>query len=193
MSSRNKILETIKKNQPASTPLPNDVPHPGAFPDLLTTFEATLTKIGGVAVRINQRSEITTYVQQHFADAQRIVCRVPEVTGFSTTLQDDPHLLEDVTLAILAGEIGVAESGATWITEPFMGDRALPFISEHLALVIRQDQIVPTLQQAYESIGCSPHAFGTFIAGPSKTADIEQSLVLGAHGPKSLVVFIVMT
>jgi L-lactate dehydrogenase complex protein LldG len=35
------------------------------------------------------------------------------------------------------------------------------------------------------------YGFATFIAGPSKTADIEQSLVLGAHGPRSLIVFLI--
>ena len=46
------------------------------------------------------------------------------------------------------------------------------------------------MQHAYERIGSSNPNFGTFIAGPSKTADIEQSLVLGAHGPKTLTVFL---
>jgi L-lactate dehydrogenase complex protein LldG len=47
------------------------------------------------------------------------------------------------------------------------------------------------MQHAYERIGSLNQNFGTFIAGPSKTADIEQSLVLGAHGPKTLTVFLI--
>jgi L-lactate dehydrogenase complex protein LldG len=99
--------------------------------------------------------------------------------------------LENVQLAILTGAFAVAENGAVWITSDAMGDRALPFICEHLALIVRRSNIVDTMRQAYERIGASAHDFGTFIAGPSKTADIEQSLVLGAHGPKSLTLFLV--
>jgi L-lactate dehydrogenase complex protein LldG len=46
------------------------------------------------------------------------------------------------------------------------------------------------MHQAYEILGSNLPDFGLFIAGPSKTADIEQSLVLGAHGPVSLIVFL---
>jgi L-lactate dehydrogenase complex protein LldG len=71
-----------------------------------------------------------------------------------------------------------------------MNVRVLPFISQHLAVVISKDNLVPTMSQAYAKIGSAEYGYGAFIAGPSKTADIEQSLVIGAHGPRSLSVFI---
>jgi L-lactate dehydrogenase complex protein LldG len=88
------------------------------------------------------------------------------------------------------GEFGVAENGAIWLTDATMGDQVLPYITEHLILIIRHDAIVPTLHEAYEQIGNANYTLGTFLAGPSKTADIEQSLVLGAHGSKSLLVYL---
>ena len=72
-----------------------------------------------------------------------------------------------------------------------MIERALPFIAQNLALVIHKKDVVATMHAAYERIGDADYGFGTFIAGPSKTADIEQSLVLGAHGPRSMTVFLV--
>jgi L-lactate dehydrogenase complex protein LldG len=47
------------------------------------------------------------------------------------------------------------------------------------------------MHQAYERLQGREYNFGVFIAGPSKTADIEQSLVLGAHGARTMTVFLV--
>jgi L-lactate dehydrogenase complex protein LldG len=72
-----------------------------------------------------------------------------------------------------------------------MGLRALPFITEHLVIVLDAANLVANMHQAYERIGLQESGFGLFIAGPSKTADIEQSLVIGAHGAKSLRVVVI--
>jgi len=72
-----------------------------------------------------------------------------------------------------------------------MGQRALPFITQHLAVIVNARNIVATMHDAYSSIGITNQGFGAFIAGPSKTADIEQSLVIGAHGPRSMSLFLV--
>jgi L-lactate dehydrogenase complex protein LldG len=133
---------------------------------------------------------LQAYIEQHFTKLKRIVSTQKVLPWYLSTLSSDPHAYEDVDLAILQGHFGVAENGAVWITDGLMGDRAIPFISQHLALVIQRNDIVPTLHEAYERIASYHYEYGTFIAGPSKTADIEQSLVLGAHGPKSLIVFL---
>jgi L-lactate dehydrogenase complex protein LldG len=50
---------------------------------------------------------------------------------------------------------------------------------------------VPTLHEAYQQLAVNEAGYGVFKAGPSKTADIEQSLVIGEHGSMSLLVFII--
>ena len=69
--------------------------------------------------------------------------------------------------------------------------RAIFFITQHLALVVPAEQMVHNLHEAYARISLGTSSLGVFISGPSKTADIEQSLVIGAHGPRSLTVFLV--
>jgi L-lactate dehydrogenase complex protein LldG len=86
---------------------------------------------------------------------------------------------------------GVAENGAVWLTDELMPDRVIPFICQHLVIVLKRSDILPTLVEAYQRIDDAKYAFGIFIAGPSKTADIEQSLVLGAHGPKTMTVLLI--
>jgi L-lactate dehydrogenase complex protein LldG len=86
------------------------------------------------------------------------------------------------------GDFGVAENGAIWLTEESLPHRVAPFICQHL--VINVKKIVPHMHAAYEELGKVKSSFGLFLSGPSKTADIEQSLVIGAHGARSLTVVI---
>ena len=85
----------------------------------------------------------------------------------------------------------VLENGAMWISEKQMSNRLLPFICQHLVIVLSPETIVNTMHEAYQQIDAAANGFGVFIAGPSKTADIEQNLVIGAHGARSLRVYLV--
>ena len=190
MGSREKILENILRAKGDERGLPEVMKNVTAMANPSDTFKATLEKIGGRAVEVNDLDAITSYVQEHHSGLSIILSTVPELPWFVPQLSNDPHAFENVDLAILKGHFGVAENGAVWITDSLMGDRSIPFISHHLALVIYKTDIVPTLVEAYERLERYSYNYGTFIAGPSKTADIEQSLVLGAHGPKSMIVFL---
>jgi L-lactate dehydrogenase complex protein LldG len=207
-SSRDKIIATVKGNQPEQRELPElplGAPLGAAAPgggvaanggsDLSGAFIAMLESIGGSAYLVSGYERIATILREQYPRVGRIISGCPELAVLAETGERyaDPHVLEDVGLAVLKAHFGVAENGACWITEDRMIERALPFIAQHLALVIRCQDIVADMHGAYEWIerfGTS-YGFATFIAGPSKTADIEQSLVLGAHGPRSMTVFLV--
>ena len=193
MSSRDQILSTLKKNQPPRLPLPESAVNAVTYPNPVEKFTTVLQGIGATVINAGGFNEVVQYIRSTFPSPARIISVVPEVavSTSATDFAQKPHGMENVELAVLHGQFGVAENGAVWITDSAMGDRALPFIAAHLALIISKTDIVNTLQEAYQRIGNASHNFGTFIAGPSKTADIEQSLVLGAHGPKSLAVFLI--
>ena len=99
--------------------------------------------------------------------------------------------MADLDFALVGAELGVAENGAVWVTGRERSQRAVCFIAEHLALVLPASLLVDDMHRAYERISFREPGYGTFIAGPSKTADIEQALVIGAHGARSLTVFLV--
>jgi L-lactate dehydrogenase complex protein LldG len=86
--------------------------------------------------------------------------------------------------------LGVAENGALWCNN-LQEDRTKLFFCNDLIITIKKENIVGNMHQAYDKISFENADFGTFISGPSKTADIEQSLVIGAHGAMGLYVVVV--
>lgn len=178
----------MKANQPGShTESEKKINVTNDF-DVVAMFRETLVSIGGSVVEITDESEIIDKLSS-LLPARAVTNVLNPNDGHKKAGR--PHDLQNTDVAILRAEFGVAENGAIWITDSTMIDRALPFICLHLVLVIRKSEIVPTMHEAYEKIAGARYEFGTFIAGPSKTADIEQSLVLGAHGAKTMTCVIV--
>jgi len=195
MSSREQILAAVKQNQPDLMPLPEIAPFQEiAYEDALGQYEAVLTAIGGKLYRVSSMEEVAVIIKGSYNSLEkRVLSLVPQLENIATAayeINPAAHHLADVELAIINAHFAVAENGSVWITEELVGHRAVPFICQHLAAVVYAKDIVPTMHKAYTRIGAVQYGWGAFIAGPSKTADIEQSLVLGAHGPRSMTVFV---
>ncbi|HEY2759538.1 MAG TPA: LUD domain-containing protein, partial [Pirellulales bacterium] len=165
------------------------------YADRELQFANVLAEIGGKFYRVASPAEANQQLSEIpvYRDAKKIVSLA---TGIGESNVDyaaitDPHELEPIDFAILPGEFAVAENAAIWVTDRNLPLRAIYFIVQHLALVVPASEIVDNMHQAYERLKFDRPEFGAFIAGPSKTADIEQSLVIGAHGPRSLTVFCV--
>ena len=184
-------MQKVKAAQPTLLPLPQ-LPQKKQEGDHLSRFKEVLESIGGKVVFAGDEP-IAEKVVTLFPEARRIVSSITAVERyfFSEYKNLIAHSLQDVDVAIIEAQFGVAENGAVWVTEEDLKVRVLPFICEHLVAVVKANDIVPTMHEAYERISGADYGFGVFIAGPSKTADIEQSLVLGAHGPKSMTILVV--
>ncbi len=205
--SRASILAAIRSQTAPPAELPLLDGDWITYPDQMAQFAAVIQAVGGTCVTVADLSELNTRLAEipAWQAAEKRVSLVPGIGASNIDLSsvEDPHELESVDFAILPGHFGVAENGAIWVTDHGLRHRVIYFITQHLALVIMADQIVHNMHQAYEKLAASDgpnfggpvgqKAFGTFIAGPSKTADIEQSLVIGAHGPRSLSVFCLKT
>lgn len=191
MSSRETILQKLKAAQPSFVPLPSIEMKAGEV-DGVKKFQTVLESIGGKVIFLKESETIGEKIRSHFPEAKRMVSPIAAVDhSFLNDYKNiRHHSLQDVDVAVVEAQFGVAENGAVWVTEEALKIRVLPFICEHLVAVVSAANIVATLHEAYERIANSDYGFGVFIAGPSKTADIEQSLVLGAHGPKSMTVLL---
>jgi len=187
-TSREVILARVQANQPARQPLPT-VPR---FEGDATAdkFAAVLESIGGRVVRLPDATHLAATVQRLFpADSHSHVASILVPANVSVDATTSLPTLAAVDLAVLLGEVGVAENGTVWLPEANMLHRALPTITQHLVLVLDQRNLVATMHQAYARLR-GVGGYGVFLAGPSKTADIEQSLVIGAHGARSLTVLL---
>lgn len=195
-SSREKVLDRLRQARPPPVSLPDLASSPVRFEDLPGRFAQSMTEVGGACLRVPGLAEAAAAVRALpvAQSARQIVSLVPEVMPGTLALEsvEDPHGLAGVDLAIVPGEFGVAENGAVWLTDAVLRQRrAVLFVTQHLVLVVPASQLVHTLHDAYARLRLGAPGFGLFISGPSKTADIEQALVIGAHGARSATVVLV--
>lgn len=191
MNSRDTILKAVRAAQGATASC--------ALPEVRfeasasrADFVATLEMIGAQVVRGFSMKEAQTWLQTHVPFGACIASTIPDLPGdFDLNTVSDPHQLDGIHTAILRARFGVCENGAVWMDEAELGPhRVLPFIAEHLFIVLNAVDLVANMHEAYARIGRIGTGFGLFLAGPSKTADIEQCLVIGAHGARGATVFL---
>ena len=194
MGARDDILAAVRR---ASVP-PCD--HPGVaglgagLDDLPGRFSEMVAAAGGRCVRVADLTGADRVLRElpAYREAGRVATLVPGVGEGTVDPSgiDEPHALDGLDLCVLRGELGVAENGAVWIDGRLLPHQALVVIAEHLAIVVQARALVADMHQAYARLDVG-RGFGLWLAGPSKTADIEQALVVGAHGARSCVVLLV--
>jgi L-lactate dehydrogenase complex protein LldG len=193
MSSKQTILNDIKLNNCVQeVPLPNITNFGITFEDKIEQFKQSLQSVGGEAIMC-KKEELDEVIKKLYPEAIIFASNTHLCTLNNIHLENinEPHHLKDIEVAIVKGEFGIAENGAVWMNNRDNKHRALYFIAENIVIIIHKQDLVHNMHEAFERIDYEEIDFGAFISGPSKTADIEQSLVIGAHGPKSGYVIIV--
>lgn len=193
MSSKESILNSIRHNNKVQeVALPNIENFGITFENKMEQFSKVIQTVGGKALQCH-KNELNQVIEELYPKAVFISSNVEEYT-LATVKENElktPHELENLDLAIVKAEFAVAENGAVWMKNPSNKHRALYFIANNIVIIVSKDDIVNNMHEAYERIEFEKAGYGVFISGPSKTADIEQSLVIGAHGPKSgYVIFV---
>ena len=195
MSSREKILGAISINKPSLIELPViDIKRTSSLSvDWVDEFIKTLESIGGKVIQLSSIDLIKLEIQQAKLRGEYIVNTLPLLGEVNNEINPtmEASLLESIDRAYIEGSVGVAENGSVWLYEHQIKNRLLPFICQHLVICLNINKIVPNMHEAYQQVDVAKEGYGVFLAGPSKTADIEQSLVIGAHGARSLLVYLI--
>lgn len=194
MSSREDILQSIRRATHVKYEKPDLKPLEEialTYPDVVAQFCLIMRQVGGEAVLLKEGEDINELIRECYPDAIRIASNLEGITCATFNPDDvaDPAELNGTDLTIIDGKVGVAENGAVWI-EQDLKHRAIYFISEKLVILLDKKHLVNNMHEAYKRIDTGEYGFGVFISGPSKTADIEQALVMGAHGAKDVMVIL---
>ena len=171
------------------------------YPDKIGQFREIMVQMGGRAIVAEAGDDVNELIRKQYPEARRIASSLNTITCLgkeqkltcATFHPDDVEKsgdLDGTDLAIVSGKVGVCENGAVWV-EQDVEQRAVYFISEALVLVLDRKNLVNNMHEAYKRIDTGNYGYGVFISGPSKTADIEQALVMGAHGARDVTVLLV--
>ena len=192
MPARDDILRALRAAQVPKLPLPDAGALPGIhYDDLRDRFAKAVVEAGGRCALVLEGT-VASALQQvpGYAEAHKIASLIPGIGNLDLAAVQDPHELEDVDFCVLPADLGVAENGACWITDHGRANRAVCFLAQHLVIVVKTGALVHNLHEAYARLELPRRGFSMWLAGPSKTADIEQALVIGAHGARSCTVLV---
>lgn len=164
-----------------------------SYPDPFKQFAEMTKTVGGNIVEAKEGDDINVLIKSLYPEAKTFASNLPYIT----IAQKNPDTvveakdLDGTDVGIVEGRIGVAENGCVWIPQT-MKEKAVCYISEYLVIILKKSDIVNNMHEAYKRITFDPqYNFGAFISGPSKTADIEQALVMGAQAARGVTVIVV--
>ncbi len=194
MSNKEDILKKYRANVREKFDMPDlsDI-KAITYPDPLVQFIKMTESVGGHVIEVKEGQDINELVKEMYPDAKEIASNLPEVT-IATRNPDTVGRARDLNgtdVGIIRGLFGVAENACVWIPQT-MKEKAVCFISENLVILLPKSQIVHNMHEAYKRIKFDEtyDGYGTFISGPSKTADIAQVLVMGAQAARSATILL---
>ena len=188
---KEELLQKLRSNTREQYDMPADDIQGITYDDTVAQFIEMSQAVGANVVEAAPGDSLDDIIRKAYPDAKVVASNLLEVK-MATLNPDtvaDAQALNGTDVGVVRGQIGVAENGCVWIPQS-MKQKAVCFICEYLVIVLPQSGIVNNMHEAYARIEMPATGLGTFISGPSKTADIEQALVMGAQAARGVTVVI---
>jgi L-lactate dehydrogenase complex protein LldG len=202
-NTRENVLSALRRNVREQYDMPDlDKLQPITFADPVAEFiTKTTTTAGAKLLEMQPGEDIINKVREAYPDATSVASNLPGLIAANAPalsmhfVNPDTATVEElerIDVGVIEGKIGVAENACIWVPQQ-MKEKAVCFASQRLVIVLRRSDIVHNMHEAYDRIAASAdyfqqYKFGTFISGPSKTADIESALVYGAQAARAVTV-----
>jgi L-lactate dehydrogenase complex protein LldG len=195
-AAREEILARVRASLGASRPAATELPayrRGGALDDAarVALFAARVADY-----RADVRRVRSADVAHAVGGTLGVPAGLPEAWRPPGAVVDDGLSLAELDRldgVVTACTVAIAETGTIVLSgRPEEGRRALSLVPDLHVCVVEAAQIVETVPEAFDRL--APHATRplTFVSGPSATSDIELKRVEGVHGPRRLVVLIVV-
>ena len=185
------LFEKLKRNTHVHCDMPDMNMIGIVYDDPLAQFCETVVAVGGKVAMLADGEDVNEAIKRLYPDAKVFASNLSEIT-IATLNPDTVAEAQDLNgtdVGILRGELGVAENACVWVPQT-MKEKAVMFISEELVLLLDRNKLVNNMHEAYTKIAMNHYGYGCFISGPSKTADIEQALVMGAQAARGVTVLL---
>lgn len=161
------------------------------YDDIVGQFIEMSKTVGAKVVEVKPDADLNETIRAAYPEAKVFASNVE---GIKADRNPDAVAeaadLNGTDVGIIKGVFGVAENGCIWIPQT-MKERSVCFISEELVILLDRNSLVNNMHEAYKKVEMTEYGYGIFISGPSKTADIEQSLVMGAQAARGVTVILI--
>ncbi|WP_314721119.1 lactate utilization protein C [Prevotella nigrescens] len=188
---KEELLNKLRRNVVRQFDMPSKPVDGIVYSDVTNQFVEMSKTVGAKVMEVKSSDDLNSVIREAYPNAKIFAS---SINGIEADLNPDTIAsaadLNGTDVGIIQGELGVAENGCVWIPQT-MKERAVCFISEELVILLDKDNIVSNMHEAYKRIQMPHYGYGVFISGPSKTADIEQALVMGAQAARGVTVILV--
>lgn len=189
--NKEELLSKLRRNTIHQFDLPETPVEGIKYQDVVQQFIDMSRNVGSEVIKAKADDDINELIHKAYPVAEVLASNVKGVKAdINPDTVSEAQDLNGTDVGIIEGDIAVAENGCVWVPQT-MKERVVCFISENLVILVHRDKIVNNMREAYKKIHMTDYGYGCFISGPSKTADIEQALVMGAQAARGVTVIII--